>query len=324
MFLDKVLVVAVIFLFPLVGGLNWGLAAKHLVKYVIAILPTPVLHTPDFLDVFGGKNGSTLRLDEDNRIKELEFIALPKTVFKIEKNIRKDGRIIYKVTTKDYPYPTNKGYFIDSRFVKILKIKPPERPKILPSKQTIIQNLLSAKGSNYLWGGNYKDGVPQILSFYKPSSSVSLEVRDKWMLKGLDCSGLLYQATNGYTPRNTSSLVGYGAPVRITDLKVDQIIQNVEPLDIIVWKEHIVVILSKEYVIESRIDYDKYKKGPQGGVRIRRLKEVLVEIMERRVPVDSYKDKVEDGKKKFVIRRWYPILNYQFIETELWDSFKSG
>ena len=149
--LKKVLVL-VIFAFPLIGGLNSGLTAKHLAKYAIATLPTPVLHTPDFPGVFGGKDGSTLRLDEDNQIKQLEFIALPETVFKIEKIIKKDGRIICKVTTKDYPYPTNKGYFIASRFVKIVKTKTPERPKTLPSKQTIIQNLLSAEGSNYLGG----------------------------------------------------------------------------------------------------------------------------------------------------------------------------
>jgi len=35
------------------------------------------------------------------------------------------------------------------------------------------------------------------------------------------------------------------------------------------------------------------------------LKEVLREIMKRRVPVESYQDKVEEGKEKFVIRRWY-------------------
>jgi len=310
MLLKKVLAV-VIFAFLLIGELNSGLTAEDLAKYGIATLPTPVLHTPDFPDVFGGKDGSTLRLDEDNQIKGLEFIALPKTVFKIKKIINKDGRIIYRVTTKDYPYPTNKGYFIDSRFVKMVKIKPPERPKILPSKQTIIQDLLAAKGSNYLGGGNYKDGVPQMPSFYRLSSSISLRVQDKWMLKGVDCSGLLYQATNGYTPRNTSSLVSYGAPVRIAGLKVDQIIKKIEPLDIIVRRGHVVVILNKEQVIESCLHCDKYKKGLQGGVRIRQLKEVLAEIMERRVPVDSYEDKVEEGKKKFVIRRWYKQIERQ-------------
>ncbi|GAI00651.1 unnamed protein product, partial [marine sediment metagenome] len=116
------------------------------------------------------------------------------------------------------------------------------------------------------------------------------------MLKGVDCSGLLYQATNGYTPRNTSSLVSYGAPVRIAGLKVDQIIKKVEPLDIIVRRGHVVVILNKEQVIESCLHCDKYKKGLQGGVRIRRLKEVLAEIMEKRIPVDSYEDKMEDDR----------------------------
>jgi len=131
-------VIVVIFAFILVGELNSGLPAKQLAKYAIAILPTPVLHTPDFPGVFGGKNGSTLRLNEQNQIKELEFIALPKTVFKIEEIIEKNGRIVYKVTTSDYPYPTNKGYFIDSRFVKIVEIKPPDRLKKLPSKRAII------------------------------------------------------------------------------------------------------------------------------------------------------------------------------------------
>ncbi len=309
-------VLVVIFAFILVGELNSGLPAKQLAKYAIAILPTPVLNTPDFSGIFGGKDGSTLHLDEQNQIKELEFICFPQTVFRIEEIIEKDGRIVYKVTTSDYPYPTNKGYFIDSRFVKIVEIQPPERYKKLPSKRTIIQDLLSAEGSNYLWGGNYKDGVSEMLSFYKPASSLPLapaKVRDKWILKGVDSSGLLYYATNGYTPRNSSSLVSYGNPVRIAGLKVEEIIQKVEPLDIIVWIGHTSVILNLyssrhkdiECVIESRIDYEEHKEGFQGGVRIRQLKEVLGEIMERRIPVDSYEQKLEEGKEKFVIRRWY-------------------
>ena len=309
--LKKVLVV--IFAFILVGELNPGLSAKQSGKYAIAILPTPVLCTPDFPGVFGGKDGSTLGVDEQNQIKELESICFPGTVFKIEGIIEKKGRRIYKVTTSEYPYSTNKGYFIDGRFVKIVKIKPPERHKKLPSKLTIIRNLLFAEGSNYLWGGNYKDGIPQMLSFYKPTSSLPVKIQDKWMLKGVDSSGLLYYATNGYTPRNSSSLVSYGNAVRIAGLKIDEIIQKVEPLDIIEWIGHTAIILNLylsrhkdiECVIESRIDYDKHKEGFQGEVRIRPLKEVLVEIMERRVPVDSYDQKLGKGREKFVIRRWY-------------------
>jgi len=312
--LKKALVV--IFAFILAGELNSELPAKQLARYAIAILPTPVLNTPDLSVVFGGKDGRTLRLDEKNRIKELELICFPETAFKIEEIIEKNGRIVYKVTTSDYPYPTKKGYFIDSRFVKIVEIQPPERHKKLPSKLTIIQNLLSAEGSNYVWGGNCKDGIPQMLSFYEPASSLPVataKVRDKWMLKGVDSSGLLYYATNGYTPRNSSGLVSYGNPVRIAGLKIDEIIQKVEPLDIIVWIGHTSVILNLyssrykdiECVIESRIDYDKHKEGFQGGVRILPLKEVLIEIMETRIPADSHDQKLEEGKEKFVIRRWY-------------------
>lgn len=314
MSLKKVLVV--VFAFILVGELSSRLPAKQLAKYAVAVLPTPVLHTPDFPGVFGGEDGSTLHLDEQHQIKELEFIAFPKTVFKIEEIIEKNGRTVYKVTTGDYPYSTNKGYFIDSRFVKTVETQPPDRLKKLPSKQTIIENLLSAEGTNYLWGGNYKDGIPQMLSFYKPASSLpgaTTKVRDKWMLKGVDSSGLLYYATNGYTPRNSSRLVNFGSPVRIAGLKIEEIVQKVEPLDIIEWIGHTIVILNLyssrhediECVIESHIDYDKQKEGFQGGVRIRPLREVLAEIMKERVPVDSYDQKTEGGKKKFVIRRWY-------------------
>jgi len=134
-FFRKALIV--IFTFLLVDGLNSGLTAKNLVKYAIATLPTPVLHTADFRGIFGGEDGETLRLDEDKQIKELEFIAFPKTVFKVEEIIEGNGKKIYKITTKDYPYPTDEGYFIDSRFVKTVEIKPPERPKELPSSKLL-------------------------------------------------------------------------------------------------------------------------------------------------------------------------------------------
>lgn len=276
--------------------------------YAIAELPTPVLNTPDFSFVFGNKNGKTLHLDDSGLIREIEFIALPKTVFKIENSIKKGTATIYKVTTKDYPYPTQKGYFIDSRFVKTMHNKPLSRSRKLPNKKAIINTLVSSEGSRYLWGGNYKEGIPQMLSFYPPSPSIHTDLKDQWMLKGVDCSGLLYESTNGSTPRNTSSLISFGEPVKIAGLSIDQIIQKVEPLDIIVWKGHMIIVLDKERVIESRLDYDKKREGNQGGVRIRTLKEVLSETLKERIPVNNYEDKVKEGKQKFVIRRWYSHL----------------
>jgi hypothetical protein len=283
-------------------------AKDHSTLYAVAELPAPVLNTPDFSFVFGNKEGATLHLDDFGLIREVEFIALPKTVFEIEETIKKGGNIIYKVTTADYPYPAQKGYFIDSRFVKTIEYKPPNRLKRLPKKKAIINKLLSSEGVNYIWGGNYKAGVPQMLSFYAPTKTLNADLKDRWMLKGVDCSGLLYEATNGFTPRNTSSLITFGESVKIANLSANQIMQEVEPLDIIVWKGHDIIILDKDRVIESRLDYDKEEEGNQGGVRIRKLKEVLTETLKARIPVDNYGDEVEEDKKKFVIRRWYSIM----------------
>lgn len=279
------------------------------ITYAVADLPTPVLNTLEFSFVYGGKDGKTLHLDDSGLVREVEFIAIPKTVFTIDSIIKKERATIYRVTTDDYPYPTQKGYFIDRRFVKTVRYKPPNRTKKLPGKRSIINSLLSSEDSIYIWGGNHKEGIPQMLSFYPPSSPPDQTLKDQWMLKGVDCSGLLYEATNGYTPRNTSSLLTFGTPVKISGLNTNQIILKVEPLDIIVWKGHLIIILDRERTIESRMDYDKDQKGNQGGVRIRTLKEVLNETLKERVPVDNYEE--EEGEKKFVVRRWFLTQNLQ-------------
>jgi hypothetical protein len=273
--------------------------------FAVAALPTPVLHTPDFHFVFGGKDGTTLHLDKTGIIREVEFIALPQTVFKIEDTISLGNTTIYKITTDEYPYPSTRGYFIDSRFVTTTDREPVPRPKILPTKEAIIKNLLSAEGSRYLWGGNYREGIPQMLSFYCPSSPLSQEVKAQWTLQGIDCSGLLYEATHGCTPRNTSSLIAYGEPVKIAGLNTEQIIKKLEPLDLMVWAGHVIIVLDKERTIESRLDYDTQQEGNQGGVRIRTPQAVVNEILKERIPVNSYDEEVEKEKQKFVIRRWY-------------------
>lgn len=273
--------------------------------YAIAELPTPVLHTADFTSTFGGTDGKTLHRDDYGLIREVEFIALPKTVFKIEEVIPATVATIYRVTTEDYPYPTQEGYFIDSRFVNTVNYKPSSRLRKLPPQSVIINNLLSAENYRYLWGGNYRQGIPQMLSFYPPRIPLSQDVKEQWILKGLDCSGLLYEATNGCTPRNTSSLISFGEPVKIATLDLDQIIHSLQTLDILVWKGHVIIVIDKDRAIESRLDYDTKREGNQGGVRIRTLQEVLDETLQERVPVNEYTDVVEGAKKKFVVRRWY-------------------
>jgi len=280
-------------------------AQKPPALYAVAELPTPVLNTPDFSFVFGNKDGKTLHLDDAGLVREVEFIALPKTIFTIERTIRQGSTTLYQITTEDYPYPTQKGYFIDSRFVQATDQKLPSRLKTLPDKEIIISTLLSAEGSRYIWGGNVKAGIPQLLSFYPPHAPLHGDVKDLWMLKGVDCSGLLYEATGGCTPRNTSSLITFGNPVSIANLRSDQIISAVEPLDILVWEGHVIIVLDRERSIESRLDYDTQQEGNQGGVRVRNLREVLEETLMQRIPVDKYDDDRAGEKKRFVVRRWY-------------------
>ncbi len=275
------------------------------VRYAQAILPTPVLNTPEFTSVFSSGAVKTDQPASAEPMRALEFIALPDTVFTVEAVISRGAGDIYRVATDEYPYPAAGGYYIDSRFVKTSVEKPRDRMKHLPGKRVIIAALSGSEGSDYLWGGNLREGIPQMLDVYPPPATLTREERNRWTLRGLDCSGLLYQATGGFTPRNTSALTTFGEPVPIAHLSVPQIIAAVEPLDIIVWPGHVIIVLDRYRVIESRLDYDATQPGNQGGVRIRKIGEVLGEIMQDRVPVNRYDSAMPAGQKQFVIRRWY-------------------
>lgn len=279
-----------------------AVAMPHL--YAVAAIPAPVLNTPDFAAVFGGRDGKTLHLDPSGLIREVEFVAIPGTAFRIEESLQRGGQTIYRITTDDYPYPTKTGYFIDSRFVRTADNSPPPRPRRLPPRQKVIDNLLAARGSMYVWGGNYRAGIPQLLSFYPPTAKSSLPAStlEMWQLAGVDCSGLLYEATGGYTPRNTSALVEYGRAVPIAGLNTERIIRRVKPLDLIVWSGHVMIVLDRERVIESRLD----PTGKGGGVVVHHLREALMGLLKGRVPLDEYPSAAVKGVKGFVIRRWYP------------------
>ena len=65
-------------------------------------------------------------------------------------------------------------------------------------------------GTPYVWGGNWSSGIPEMVHFYPPKSPLDEKTERYWNLKGIDCSGLLYQTSGGATPRNTSQLIYYG------------------------------------------------------------------------------------------------------------------
>lgn len=293
-FLLKLLVTILLFLpLPL-------LAAEAAPRYAVARQPTPVLNTPAFASVFGGKDGATLKLDRCGQIRELEFIALPGTVFRIEAALPQGTATIYRVTSLEYPYPTKTGYFIDSRFVSTSLEPPPERARQLPPQGEMVARLLASQGKVYVWGGNVSEGVPEMRELYPPVPGASRSARldQQWNLAGLDCSGLLYEATDGFTPRNTSALIRYGKSIPIAGLTASEIAQKAEPLDLIVWEGHVQIVLDRDRLIESRLEC-----GGKGGVIVKPLRESLTDLARHRKPLNDY----GTGKGKgFVLRRWYP------------------
>lgn len=78
---------------------------------------------------------------------------------------------------------------------------------------------------------------------------------------------------------------------------LEEVVSVLKPLDLIAWKGHTLIVLDDTHVIESNLSL--------GGVVISDTRTRLAEIMEKRVGVDSIDDVLPDGKKPFVIRRWY-------------------
>ena len=272
-------------------------------RYAVALAPTPVLNTSHFRTVFGGKHGTVLKTDSCGQIREVEFVALPGTPFTIEQELHEGGLSFYRISTDDYPYPTSRGYFVDSRFVRIVHERPAERPKSLPAREEIIARLRRAVGTPYVWGGNWRAGIPELLTMYAPATGAILSDEDlrRWQLAGLDCSGLLYEATNGFTPRNTVGLISYGKEIRIAGMDAKAIVRRLAPLDLIAWKGHVLIVLDRGEVIESRLECGH----KTGGVVISDLQERVSEIMLRRHPANMPGSRSSQQREEFVIRRWY-------------------
>jgi len=262
--------------------------------YALATDYTPVLNTYDFFLVFGGNDGSSVKLDNRGLIGEMEFIAFPGTVFNILEIVEFQDRGLkyYKVKTDDYQY--NGNFYVDSRFVQTYNDKPNGRIIEKPKQTEVIKFMKSLIGYPYMWGGNYADGLFNMLYMYEPRTEIDTRTKNLWILKGVDCSGLLYQSTAGYTPRNTSSLLNYGEPVNVEDKPLEEIIPLLKPLDLIVIKGHVVIVLDENTTIES---------SPDKGVHTTELKSRLSRIMESHKPVNEFGKRTWKNKE-FVVRRW--------------------
>jgi len=269
--------------------------------FAVARTTTPVLNSPEFSKIFGGRDGKKLKTDSCGQVREMEFVALPGTVFRLVGKLEKREKTFYRVVTDDYPVSADTPLYVDSRFLDLRDRQPEPRKRQLPPSQQIITVMKSAVGQPYVWGGNVRNGVPELLAYFYRNSLESNMIKTL-TLGGLDCSGLLYEATGGWTPRNTSWLVHYGDAVAVSGRSAAEIARLVEPLDLIVWKGHVLIVLDREQVIESVL---KCGATGHGGVIISPLKQRLAAIMKTRKPADVWP--AGKGKQNiFVVRRWYP------------------
>ncbi len=252
-------------------------------QFIKITKPAPVLNHPHFKDVFGGNDGKTLATDHKGHIRAIEYIALKGHVFEV---INKCQEHILKVSSSSYLFSP---LYIDERF---------SRPTTTDTVSTacppihiILSRMKKCLGLPYIWGGNWSRGIAELLQYYPPKTDLPKHMHNHWILKGVDCSGLLYEATNGYTPRNTSDLFQFGNFLTIEKNEIEKIVR---PLDIILFPGHVIIIINQQTCIESK---------ERHGVVLSNLKTRLKEIQQKKIPLNNcpFEKNISDF---FVIKRW--------------------
>jgi hypothetical protein len=259
--------------------------------YALTHSPTPVFNTVELAHYFGGAGGDTLLLDDQNLMTTVETVLFPQTPVKLLKQVEQTP--LWKIATDVYPYSGE--FYIHDHFIHIVDIPPHQQKIDLPTSSEILQRMHCLEHARYIWGGNWPQGIellPKLYPSKTPFSQLDPLIQDTWQLKGVDCSGLLHYATQGYTPRNTSSLVDFGTLVDVEGKGAWDILQQLQALDIIVWAGHVLCVLDQQTVIESR--------ALKGVIKTNAF-ERLSEIMQERQPVNHWNSTLSPH---FVIRRW--------------------
>ncbi|HEV7738369.1 MAG TPA: hypothetical protein VGO47_13475 [Chlamydiales bacterium] len=212
--------------------------------------PAPVLNTPHFNQVFG----DSIPLSPLGHPLQFEFVALKHMQFKVL------NKIWSNILQISWPQYSSSALYLDRRFCQDIARPNPLIHREFSTK-TILTHMESRLGTPYVWGGNWAQGIPEMLLYYPPTKPLNKRMQTLWTLEGLDCSGLLFEATHGATPRNTSHLLQFGR----------SLIPNepLEPLDMIFYPGHVLFVRDQKTIIESKSPF---------GVRICPLNERLAEI----------------------------------------------
>ncbi len=222
--------------------------------------PAPILNTPEFRQLFGGASGVTIPVDSNGHPQHIESVALPGMAFAV---LREMGDIL-EILWPEYGI---EPLYIDRRFGALVHHKPTTRCAALPTASILLERMERRLGTPYVWGGNWAEGIPELLEYYPPRGRLDARTHQLWTMQGVDCSGLLFEASDGLTPRNTSALMEFGRKLSPEE--------PLEPLDLIVYPGHVLFVRDAKNIIES--------KSPM-GVRLYPLMERLEELRRERRP----------------------------------------
>lgn len=255
-------------------------AAAQSLPYALAAEPTPVYNSPQ-----AAASVTPPPADRCGQVRQLEFIAFAGTPFQIVAETAHNQQSVLEVTTPSYRPPPGVRLFVAASGLERHVSPPPLRTPAPLSAEELLQRLRSAVGLPYIWGGNLRQGIV---------------IGQTRTYAGLDCSGLLHEATDGVTPRNTADLVRYGQAVPLAGLNLGQLLKRLQPLDLIVWKGHVVIVADRGQAIESVL---LCGQPGHGGVRLTPLRQRLAEIMASRQGVNRWPEQ-EGRRQLFVVRRW--------------------
>lgn len=199
--------------------------------FALAINFTPIINERDFPSLF--TTGALF--DSTAHVRWLEMIAFAGTVFDVLEEV---SPTVLRVTTEEYP--ASIPLYIDRRCVNLSEEKPKERSPKLPTRHELLAKLNDYPEIPYLLGGNFQRPFLAWADWYPPIQHDSLYQRMIRQFAGVDCSGILYELTNGLIPRNTGDLVSFATEVEIPS-----------PLDVVIKPGHVLIYLGDDVLLES-------------------------------------------------------------------------
>ncbi len=195
------------------------------------IKPTPLFNSNDLKSLFS----LPFPLDQRWLLSNLETILYPGVTVTVEG----EGEVV-SIVTDDYP--STVPLFTHRRFLDFSgNTEPIKRDR--PSTKKMIEALESTPFLPYIWGGNFPQGVPELFELFPPTRQLHAWEWHLFHLRGVDCSGLIYNVTHGTLPRNTGPMKN----------ACEVISSPTKPLDLIFAPGHVLITLSQDRVIESRL-----------------------------------------------------------------------